>query len=383
MKVLFISIDDQILVDDSLVQNRIKGYGKTGDELHFLVFSKRKINRKVINSRIVIYGTGGSKYSYLFRGLLQGYQIAKKEKIDLVSTYDAFESALIAYVFKKILGIGMNVQLHGDFFSNPFWRRESVLNRFRYYLGLWLLKKTDTIRIVSSRIKNDLVQRGFNEAKIVNFPVRVEWRSLAAQQPKFNLKQKYPQFDFIVLFAGRLEKVKGIDLLIRSFNLFLKKYPQSGLLIVGRGKEEKKLMRLVIDLGLQASIVFEPWVDEIVSYYRGADCFVLTSENEGWARTPIEALACGCPVVMTDVGCAGEVIINNENGLVVPVNDEGAIVKALEKIRNNSELRSTFRQNAQSALERLLDEDATLELYRESWEKAIKKRGSKMVWPSS
>lgn len=373
MRVLLLSIDPEILKDGSRVQERSKKYTGLAHELVYLVFTKQKSGAKKIAENIWVYSTGSNKLLSIVRGFFMGLKIIKKHHIDLVTTYDAFESSLLGYLYKLLTGVKLNIQLHGDFFSNPYWRKEVPLNRLRWHLGLAILKKADSIRAVSQRIKNDLIKRGIAREKITVFPIYTPWENLGLKEPEFKLKERYTQFDFIVLMMGRLERVKRIDIAIKAFSKFVKQNSKSGLLIVGEGSRERGLKNLVNELGLPNSVIFIPWTRDIVSFYKGADCVLLTSEYEGWSRVAIEAMACGCPVIMTDVGCAGEVVKNNENGLVVGVNDRDAIIGALEKLKKSPELRDKFRQKARSALTQLPDKEATLKLYKETWKKAIKK----------
>lgn len=219
----------------------------------------------------------------------------------------------------------------------------------------------------------DLIDRGMAQDKITVFPIYTNWKKMAFQDPAFDLRKKYSQFDFVVIMMGRLERVKRVDVAIKVFAQFLKRYPKSGFFIVGDGNQERELKKMVNGMRLSDSVIFVPWAEDIVSYYKGADCVLLTSEYEGWSRVAIESLACGCPIIMTDVGCAGEVVKNNENGLIVPVNEQAAIVEALETLKLSPDLRVGFAQNAKNALEQLPDKEATLQLYKKTWEKAIEK----------
>ena len=92
--------------------------------------------------------------------------------------------------------------------------------------------------------------------------------------------------------------------------------------------------------------MIEPWRDDLASFYKSFDVFLLPSNYEGWGRAVIEAMAAGLPVVMTDVGLAGEVVKNNENGIVVPVGDRVRFVSAVIALARNPALRRRIAEEA-------------------------------------
>ena len=108
--------------------------------------------------------------------------------------------------------------------------------------------------------------------------------------------------------VSRLEKEKNVALGLEAFKLILGKIPEAGLVIVGSGKEEKRLKEQVKNLGIEMSVIFEGWQNqaEIASYYKTCDCFLVTSWYEGYGMTLVEAQAAGAKIVSTDVGVARE-----------------------------------------------------------------------------
>ena len=116
------------------------------------------------------------------------------------------------------------------------------------------------------------------------------------------------------------------------------------MVIVGEGPERHTLELGIRKYELRDSVVIEPWTDDMVSYYKTADLFLLTSNYEGYGRTVVEAAIAGLPVVMTDVGCAGEAIRNNVNGFIVPVDDAAALAERLGTALKNPRLLEPLRR---------------------------------------
>jgi D-inositol-3-phosphate glycosyltransferase len=140
--------------------------------------------------------------------------------------------------------------------------------------------------------------------------------------------------DKIMLFVGRIERLKGIDLIIRAMAYLRHINPR--LIIAGedgnRPGEIEKLKTLAESLGLSSRISFTGLVDysRIPDYYNAADVCVFPSYYESFGLVPLESLACGTPVVATDVGDLGHIIQQGENGFVVRDTDP---LKLAEKIR--------------------------------------------------
>jgi glycosyltransferase involved in cell wall biosynthesis len=125
--------------------------------------------------------------------------------------------------------------------------------------------------------------------------------------------------------AARLESVKGHDILIKA----LHNLPDNiGLLLAGTGSLEKELKALVADLNLQKRVFFLGHIDDMTIFYPLIDVFCLSSHNEGLPLSPLEAQACGVPVVLTDVGGCREAICH-ETGMVVPPNNPILLSQAL------------------------------------------------------
>ncbi len=169
--------------------------------------------------------------------------------------------------------------------------------------------------------------------------------------------------------ASRLTKEKNIGLAIDGFSEVLKQYPKTGLIIVGDGPELNNLKSVSQNLKIDKQIIFEEWKNQdiLISYYKTADLFLFTSNYEGYGMTVVEAMAAGCPVLMTDVGIANEILINKKDGLVVSVNSKQELIKAILTLISNDELRKNFVINSNKIINLWPSYNEHLKNYYDSW----------------
>ncbi len=306
MKILTIGSDRQLFVAGSEVRQRMAVLASVLAEMHIIVFTRRPQCFKIekIASNVWIYPTNSlSRLFYLWDAVRLGRRF--RHGVEIVSGQDPFECGLAAWLVSRHLNAKWQLQIHTDLGSPYFWQ-ESVRNKIRYLLANFLLPRTDGIRVVSARIKNFLTSHlQLPASKITILPVFVDVEKIKSAPIKVDLHRKYPQFDKRILMASRLTHEKNIGLAIGAMREVIKNRPRTGLVIIGSGPEEKKLKAKSYEL--KANIIFESWTDDLASYYKTADLFLVTSFYEGYGRTIVEALACGCPVVSTDVGVAREV----------------------------------------------------------------------------
>ena len=338
MKILSISLDKNIFIEGSESYKRQIEYGALFDQTYIIIFKKRDTNdandirMMRMKNNVFIYPTNSkNRWSYIFDGYKIAKSILKENKISVITTQDPFETGLLGWILKRKFKIPLLIQIHTEL---PFryFAFESFLNFFRWFLALFLIPKADRLRVVSSRIKDNIIKKlSYPAEKIDILPVFVDIEKLK-QEKELDIKQKYPGFNFYFLTLSRLVKVKNIPLQLKALSKLKQKYPKFLLIIVGDGPERKKLEKLVLKLNLKENVVFEGWQRDVVSYLKSSDCLLLSSNYEGYGRAIIEALIFGLPVIATKVGIAPEVIENGGNGFLVEVGNEKEYLEALEKI---------------------------------------------------
>lgn len=144
-----------------------------------------------------------------------------------------------------------------------------------------------------------------------------------------------------ILFVGRLDASKGLDLLIAGFARFRTRYPDATLTIVGGSHDfnpvEAEVRNAIAQHGVSDSVVMTGLLprEAILPYYHQADVFVMTSLWEGLPTALLEALACGVPAVVTNVGGMPTVVQDDENGYVLRARDAEQLADLLARCYQN------------------------------------------------
>ncbi len=159
-----------------------------------------------------------------------------------------------------------------------------------------------------------------------------------------------------LLFVGRLDPIKGIDLLLESV---AQMQTQARLVVVGGNPqggdpEVERLRSRATELGIGERVDFPGAVPhaELSTYYRGVDALVVTSRYESFGLVAVEALACGTPVVAARVGGLPSIVRDDENGMLVNWRSPDAFAESLDLLLANEELRTRLQQQARPSVER-------------------------------
>jgi len=150
----------------------------------------------------------------------------------------------------------------------------------------------------------------------------------------------------LVVSAGRLDHTqKDFDLLIKAHAYVVNRGYKHRLIILGEGKDRRKLEMLVKTLGVQDSVIMPGFVNNPIQYMEKATMFVLSSRFEGFGMVLLEAMLAGTPVISTDCEVGPrEILGNNEFGLLVPVGDADALANAIIQLFCDENLRLHYRK---------------------------------------
>ena len=245
-----------------------------------------------------------------------------------------------------------------DEVTKPLGTTESSI---RLKVEAQLLKNADNIVVSSSAEKGQMIRAGkVSPEKISIIPCGVDtdrFHPLPCQQAKhhFNLPDKK-----YILFVGRIDPVKGIDVLLKAMRIVKDQGETADalcLLVIGgngnhpahaRDSELHNLKQLTARLGLRDMVTFMgPQKQELLpSFYVAAEMCVLPSRYESFGMVALEAMACGTPVIASDVGGLPSFIEDNATGFLVPGGNETALAEKIRTLLKDAPLRARLKKEA-------------------------------------
>lgn len=226
---------------------------------------------------------------------------------------------------------------------------------FNWYQQLYFLlfyrklfKRAAHIITCSNHSKGDiarLLKVPREKITVTYYGIHERFRVLNQKKYSNTLKNKYNLHEPYILYVGTLEPHKNVPALIRAYAKVREKMPKIKLVLVG--KKAWKLtqtFKTIKELNLEGHVIFTGYVpdEDLPMFYNGAEVFVFPSKYEGFGFPPIEAMACGCPVITTKGGSLPEIV--GDAGILVDPNDITGLVKSIELVLKDRALREKIVQ---------------------------------------
>jgi teichuronic acid biosynthesis glycosyltransferase TuaC len=299
----------------------------------------------------------------MFISVLRTVKRLRKEfNFDLIDAHfvypDGFAAVLLGKYFKKPVVVsarGSDINLYSKF---------SIVRRLLQYT----LRQADHVIAVCVALKQAMIELGIAADKIAVVPNGVDvkkfYRVVRADARR---KLELPAIGKIILSVGGLIPRKGFDLIIRALKrLTEQEYRENlRLVIAGEGPAKNELIRLVSDLKLNEHVRIVGSIphSDLYLWYSAADVFCLASSREGWPNVLLESLACGTPIVATNIWGTPEVIQSDQFGFLTERTEDAitdTLAAALRKSWSQDELISYAKshtwERAAGAVHRVFEE---------------------------
>ena len=280
-------------------------------------------------------------------------KLIKKNRFDVLYTRTPYQmNGIVGYIAKKLMRLPLIFEINGIAFDElklerdePSSSRRNVVDsikiEFRKRKEIFMWNKADALIAVTDGIKRYLVRHGVDENKIwvIGNGANTELFK-PMDQNVVRSKLGLDPVNKYVCFVGNLAPWQGVEYLIQAAPSVLERIPEVKFLIVGDGVMRDKLEKMVSDLGLDENFIFTgtvPYAD-VPKYINASDVCVapfITARNEKIGLSPLklyEYLACGKPVVGSDMEGVGNFLENSNAGISFTSEDPIGFANAIKKI---------------------------------------------------
>ena len=262
-------------------------------------------------------------------------QLLKEVDIDIIHGHYLFPAGAAAVEVGKKHGIKTYVTAHGSDMFEMYKKQSFMRPTIKK-----VLKKADVVFAVSNALKDEIL-----DTKVPNIKnkTRLYWNSVDIDKFKdttnssFKLANNKP----IVLFVGNIIKRKNVDSLLEAKKIAKSDY---NLVVVGDGPLLKQLKQKADNI---PDVYFTGARGDVENIMPSADVLILPSFSESFGLVLIEALACGKPVIGSNVGGIKEIVTPNV-GLLIDPNDSKTIANAIDKMVLDDEFRNNLASNARN-----------------------------------
>ncbi|MBI5680846.1 MAG: glycosyltransferase family 4 protein [Methanobacterium sp.] len=209
-----------------------------------------------------------------------------------------------------------------------------------YLLEKYAFRKAKNIIVCSEVMKKEIGK--LSRAKVYVVPNGVDCKKID------NFSSSKVVIHPSIIYIGLLEKIKGVDTLIKAINIIKDDIPEIHFYIAGKGSQEENLRKLTKKLGLENNIDFLGYIsgEEKYSNFKSVDICAVPSRYESFGITILEAMACGKPVIASNVGNIPSLVDEN-TGILFESENEKDIAQKIINLLKNQDLRDKMGLNAE------------------------------------
>jgi N-acetyl-alpha-D-glucosaminyl L-malate synthase BshA len=295
--------------------------------------------------------------------------VAKYEQLDVVHVHYAIPHAISAYLAKEI-----------SHRSTPFRLVTTLHGTDITLVGLeptfkpivkFSLEKSDIVTAVSGFLQEKTRQSFGDDLAIRMIPNFVDTDVYKREECPHVEKRLRKEGEFILMHVSNFRPVKRVQDCIRILAEVRTKV-NARLVFVGDGPERSEAEALVRELNVEDHVTFLGKQSALPEILSAADIFLLPSQQESFGLSALEAMACGVPVVATNIGGIPEVVVQDETGFVAELGDVSRMARYCVELLSNPKKLAAFRENARRRAVEKFDIDIIVPMYEKVYEDAMR-----------
>ena len=278
-----------------------------------------------VNSKNIHHASNYELIKYTIKASIKSISLQRRNKYDFSFAWSTVPAGFVLFLLFVFFRLPYFVRVGGPDIPGFEERYKTVYKIISPLIKL-IWKKAGLL-ITKCKSEYEMIKNINPELNIKIIYNGVDTQKFFPLEKTFNSPLK-------IVCSARLIKRKGQDILIKAIAKLKEKGIIYRLNLIGEGDEKDNYKRLAADLNVADQICFCGYIkrEKMPEIYQKADIFVLPSYNEGMSNALLEAMACGLPVVVTDVGGTEELVENGVNGFVFNAGKVDELVNVLQKI---------------------------------------------------
>ncbi|MGQ9679865.1 MAG: N-acetyl-alpha-D-glucosaminyl L-malate synthase BshA [Candidatus Bathyarchaeia archaeon] len=317
---------------------------KKGNEVHFISYDMPVGIREVKHENIFFHHVSVFEYPlfkyppYTAALASKMIEITQRHNLDLIHVHYAMPHAISALLSKIVTGTPYIVTLHGSDVNivgnNPAYR----------LINAYSIENADSVTSVSKYLVQDAREKLCIKNEITVIPNFVDARTYSPP------KEAERSDRFSIIHISNFRPVKRAQDIIEAISLVVKVDDDVRLILVGDGPERGRAEEMVREKDLNKHIHFTGFRNDIPLLLKQSDAFVLISDSESVPLTLLEAMSTGLPVISTRIGGVPEIVVNNENGILVPPRNPKKIAESILRLKNDEKFRKRLGLEARKTI---------------------------------
>lgn len=272
----------------------------------------------------------------LFQRFMEIFQLiyfSVKLKPDLINGYQLLPKGIISFIASKIAGVPCMISSIGGIPEIDTYLKPTILWKS---INLYILKRSNIVTTKGSLVTNYIAKHGVDKKNIHTFNGAIDTERFS----KINDIKR----DIDLIFVGGLIELKGPDRFVRILDVVRKQHPGLKSIILGDGYMKTIVKQLIDSYNLENTVLMLGHCSNPEIYFGKAKIMIMPSRSEGLSTAMLEAMACGCIPVISDVGCMSEAAHHGINAVLIDdymdiqsfANETILLLKDEERLQNMS-----------------------------------------------
>lgn len=274
-------------------------------------------------------------------------KLIREREVDLLHTHDT-RADVIGYLAARIAGIPVMTTIY-------VWFQSTSVRKMRYFEAIdrLFLRHFDGLTAISEATRRQTVAFGFPPESVETIYSGIDLDKFSGRVDVESVRRSLgarPQ-DRLMIYVARFWPEKAHVALVEALQDVVRAEPRARLVLVGDGPCRAQAQLRARELGIAEHVIFTGIRADVPQILRACEMMVHPSLAEGIALGMQEGMAAGLPVIGTDVDGTPEVILNEQTGLLIPVNDRPALAGAMQRLLADTALARRLGASARTLIE--------------------------------